>query len=243
MNDSERILQHAQFGEVRFRKMPRSRSVRISVRSGRGVLVTLPLQESFAVAERFLHEKTQWVADALARMKAAAPPRPTQFTPDTEFATFSRKVQLIPEARRNVRVKIVPQLVCIYYPEQCSVEDEALQATIRQAVEHAWWVEAHEVLPPRVAQLATLTNLPYKELKIKKAVGYWGLCTPDNVITLNIHLMHLPEPLIDYIILHELCHTVHKNHGPQFWAHLNTLTHGNARALSKEMRRYSTRVY
>ncbi|MDR3133829.1 MAG: M48 family metallopeptidase [Prevotellaceae bacterium] len=243
MNDRERVLQHTKFGEVHFRRIARSRSIRILIRPEKGVLVTLPLNESFTTAELFLYEKADWVARTMQRLKAKQKETKTVFTPETEFATYSRKVQLVPEARQNVRVHIVPETVYIYYPEHRSTQEEMLQTVIRKAVEHAWKVEAHEALPQRMVQLAEQCNLPYKKLNIKNVRSYWGICMPDNTITLSIHLMHLPPHLIDFIILHELSHTIHKNHGAGFWKLLDRLAHGKAREYSRELQKYSTRVY
>jgi predicted metal-dependent hydrolase len=242
-NDLKRTFQHSRLGEVEFRKVPRARRIKILIRPGKNVLVTLPLYEQFTKAEQFLYEKADWVAKAVQRIKKENETRQTLFTPETEFDTYSRKVQLLPDDRVNVRVQITPETVFIYYPANRSVDDAALQSVIRKAVEHAWKVEAHEVLPQRITQLSAQHRLPYKELLIKNTVSYWGLCAPDNTITLNIHLMHLPPHLIDFIILHELCHTIHKNHGARFWELLDRLANGNARLHAKEMKKYSTRVY
>ena len=54
--------------------------------------------------------------------------------------------------------------------------------------------------------------------------------------------MRIPEHLCDYVILHELCHTVHKNHGPGFWRALDKLT-GNARNLARELKQYRIEIY
>jgi predicted metal-dependent hydrolase len=53
--------------------------------------------------------------------------------------------------------------------------------------------------------------------------------------------MRLPEHLSDFIILHELCHTVHKNHGPHFHDLLNKIT-GNEKLLNKELKKYSSQL-
>ncbi|HIP35703.1 MAG TPA: M48 family peptidase, partial [Crocinitomix sp.] len=59
---------------------------------------------------------------------------------------------------------------------------------------------------------------------------------------LSLHLMRLPEYLIDYVILHELCHTIEKNHGKYFWALLEKVSPG-ARKLAKELKKYNARIY
>jgi predicted metal-dependent hydrolase len=55
--------------------------------------------------------------------------------------------------------------------------------------------------------------------------------------------MRLPKELRDYVILHELAHTVEKNHQPPFWNFLDTLTEGNAKKLDKELKNYTTRIF
>jgi predicted metal-dependent hydrolase len=239
----EKIVQHPLLGEVCFRKMASSRVIRITVRAGKSVLVTLPLRAPFAEAEHMLHERTDWVLATSQRLQQRKEAAQTIFTPETEFGIYSRKVQLVPQPRDNVLVQVTPEVAFIYYPENRSVNEEAVQVAIRKAVEHACRVEAHEVLPQRIAQLAAACHLSYKKLLLKNTRTYWGMCSPDNSIVLNIHLMHLPRHLVDYVILHELAHTIHKNHGPKFWELLDRLANGQARAYSREMKKYSTRVY
>lgn len=54
--------------------------------------------------------------------------------------------------------------------------------------------------------------------------------------------MRIPEHLIDYVILHELTHTIHHNHGSRFWKLLNDIT-GNAKVLDKELRKFRISIY
>jgi hypothetical protein len=54
--------------------------------------------------------------------------------------------------------------------------------------------------------------------------------------------MRIPNHLIDYVIIHELVHTIHKNHGAKFWDLLNSIT-GNAKALDKELKNFKIAFY
>jgi len=80
-------------------------------------------------------------------------------------------------------------------------------------------------------------NFSYNRAVFRCQKTKWGSCSVRNNINLNINLAMLPEHLQDYVLLHELVHTKHKNHGREFWAELDRLT-GDARKLRKEMRKY-----
>lgn len=101
--------------------------------------------------------------------------------------------------------------------------------------------EAKATLPQRVAELATRFGLKYGKVTIRAARTKWGSCTARGDISLSLYLMTLPEHLRDYIIIHELCHTVHLNHSPRFHALVNEFTEGRERELAKELRQYVIR--
>lgn len=98
--------------------------------------------------------------------------------------------------------------------------------------------EAKKILPDRVKELSQRHNLGYKKVFIKNLKSRWGSCSAENNINLNLHLMRLPEKLIDYVILHELAHTKEKNHGKNFWNLLSSLVF-DARELNRELKKYS----
>ena len=100
--------------------------------------------------------------------------------------------------------------------------------------------EAKATLPRKVAELAHLYGFTYTGVRIREAKTRWGSCTGKNTISLSLYLMQVPEHLQDYVILHELCHTVHHDHSPRFWALMNQVTDGKAHLLRAELHRYHT---
>ena len=97
--------------------------------------------------------------------------------------------------------------------------------------------QAKEELPPRLAELAALHGFSYNRVSIKNNISNWGSCSVRGNINLNLRLVTLPPALRDYVILHELCHLRHMNHGPQFHALLEQLCPGH-RALARELKGY-----
>lgn len=97
--------------------------------------------------------------------------------------------------------------------------------------------EAKRVLPARLSELAKKYSFEYNQVRIKHNVSNWGSCSRKGNINLNLNLVRVPENLRDYVILHELCHLRHPNHGPEFHALLESLCPGH-RLKEKELRKY-----
>lgn len=111
---------------------------------------------------------------------------------------------------------------------------EALKARIEELRR-----AAREDLPARIARLSAATGLRYEKLSIRASRTKWGSCSGRNHISLSLFLMGIPEHLRDFVILHELCHTVHHNHSPRFHALLDRLVGGREKELNRELRRCS----
>ena len=97
--------------------------------------------------------------------------------------------------------------------------------------------EAREKLGKRLSELAQKHNFQYNRVSIRNQRTRWGSCSSKDNISLNMKLLHLPNHLIDYILLHELVHTRVKNHSEDFWDELETVV-PNARTIDKQLREY-----
>ena len=101
--------------------------------------------------------------------------------------------------------------------------------------------EAKRTLPCRVEELASRHGLRYGKVTIRATRSKWGSCTAKGNLSLSLFMMTLPEHLRDYIILHELAHTVHHNHSPRFHALVDIMTDGREKELARELRQYAIR--
>ena len=99
--------------------------------------------------------------------------------------------------------------------------------------------EAKKVLPERVALLAERFGFKYGRVAIRASRSKWGSCSGENNISLSLFLMTLPEHLRDYVIIHELCHTVHHNHSVSFHALVDRCLGGAEKSLQRELCQYS----
>ncbi|MDR0725006.1 MAG: M48 family metallopeptidase [Prevotellaceae bacterium] len=229
-------------GAVEYRKSTKAKCLRIAVHREKGIIVSVPKHLSFNEAEGFVLSRLKWIEKALQELNSISQ-KQTIYNGKDGFSTKFRVMNMIPDDRKNLHLKIFEKHFDICYPRDIDIENEEIQSIIRKLIEHVWKVEAHEYLPERLSYWAQVYALKYKSLTIKNTYSFWGKCGGDNSIILSLHLMHLPNHLIDYVILHELCHTVHKNHQKEFWQLLDKYTSGKAKSFAKEMKKYSTRIY
>lgn len=100
---------------------------------------------------------------------------------------------------------------------------EGMDAQQREAEIERLRAEAKAFLPGRLAELAARYGFTYGRVAVKHNKSNWGSCSAKGNINLNLNLMRLPDDLRDYVILHELAHLRHRNHGPEFHALLDRL--------------------
>ena len=82
---------------------------------------------------------------------------------------------------------------------------------------------AREILPPKVAYYSRLLGLFPTGVKITAARTRYGSCSGKNSLCFSCFLVDSPEPAIDLVVVHELCHIRYKNHGPAFYALLSSV--------------------
>ena len=117
--------------------------------------------------------------------------------------------------------------------QRLSQQHTADKSTVEETM--ALWAQAHRYLPGRLRELAILHHFHYTTVKINRSQTRWGSCSSRKSINLSYRLMTLPAYLIDYVLLHELCHTVHMNHGVEFWKLMNQVCAGKALQLRREL--------
>lgn len=116
---------------------------------------------------------------------------------------------------------------------QKSVRESASAAAVAPEQVEAMRKEAKELLPRRLSELAERYGFSYGRVFVKHNSSNWGSCSARGNINLNLNLVRLPQLLRDHVILHELCHLKHPNHGPEFHALLERLGADNLRRLAE----------
>ena len=90
----------------------------------------------------------------------------------------------------------------------------------------------------RINEMFPSLSVHYNKVFIKNNRSNWGSCSVKGNINLNMHLVNLPEELRDFVIIHELCHLVHRNHGAEFHKLVDVVCGGKEKEYSKQLRKY-----
>lgn len=223
-------------GEILVAKHSQARKITLRLRPGQPPKVVIPRLMPFDMGFSFAVEKRQWISEHLPQLEKIS--RQSAFNEEHDFNSRIANVRF-----RLCDTRCVQAIKCdggfeLRFPLSTDFNEERVQRQIRLFLTEMLRREAQSYLPDRVEKLAIECGFKYSHVSVKNAHTRWGSCSAKDNINLNIHLMRLPEYLSDFVILHELCHTVHKNHGAGFHDLLNRLVCGREKELDKELNKY-----
>lgn len=221
--------------EIKIYKSRLAKKIILSIRPSRGVRVTIPRYTAYFEAERFAVQKKEWIHETLKKMNDKIDD--SLLLPTSGFVTKHHELVLLPNNKSNNIVKIKEGKVIVKYDSSLKSDSKEIRYLIQKGINKALKKEADEYLPERLKQLSVNAQLPFNAVSIKNMKSRWGSCTGRNNINLTIHLMRLPEHLIDYVLMHELVHTIVKNHSRKYWQTLEFYCR-NAKVLDKEFKKY-----
>ena len=163
-----------------------------------------------------------------------------RFTPETRIDAEDFRLRFEQKDVSFVRAEMDEAGVVCYYQSEDVLADKDIQAWITKTLEAFARKRVRERLVPRLLEMAAERSLSISAVRVSSAKGRWGSCSSKGNINLSLYLVLLPRHLQDYVLQHELTHLIEMNHSPRFWARLDKVCEGKAKALRKEMRQYNT---
>jgi predicted metal-dependent hydrolase len=199
------------------RHSPKAKNLRLKVTREEGLLVVVPKGYDEKNIPPLLKQKRVWIADALERVgetKRFFEPKPQVHLPDAVRLAALGETWAVAyredEGHSGIRLRADSGTLIV------SGADLSRDAVIRKLKE--WLrVKVREDIFPLAEKLASTHGLRLEGLLVKSQRTRWASCSARRNLALNTKLLFLPPELVRYVLIHELCHTVHMNHGPEFW--------------------------
>ena len=230
-------MENSEFGKIEFIRSERAKNINVRI-SSNGLRVSLPRRSTETDAMRFINSVRERIIRKQEKLKKQAVENKLILTENARLQTLTFAVEIRQTERKNVFFSMQNAVLTIEFPKNTNCEDEKIQAVFWNGINYFLRKEAKRVLPERVQILANENGFTYAQVKIQSSKSRWGSCSRGRNINLSFYLMLLPQHLVDYVILHELCHTKEMNHSPQFWQWMNKVTGGKAKNLRAELKKY-----
>jgi hypothetical protein len=160
--------------------------------------------------QRWLERATQ----RLEQRQPAAPHLATAALPtQIELRSIGQtwQIEYTPAAVKHIRWSELDDAILILWG------DTPHEALSKKALAHWLTRKASQHLGPWIHRLSQELALPFNQVSFRGQRTRWGSCSSQKNISLNYKLLFLPAPLVHYVFIHELCHTIHMNHSEQFW--------------------------
>ena len=204
-------------GSIKIRRSAKAKHLRLAVKPGLIELV-LPRGVAEAQALAFLDKHRAWAEGKLLELndRASQMPPKSQFASSSTLPWRGKEIPLIIREAPGARVRVVvDDAVQIMLPV-------GLSETRDEVALRAFYLWVCRWLLTRVAVLAERHaprhNLHPRDIRIKRMKTRWGSCGPRNDININWLLALAPESVLEYVVVHELCHIAERNHAPAFWS-------------------------
>ena len=170
------------------------------------VQVIIPQGLSDVRIEQIIREKTSWIRDKLRKQSLMRPKKPKEYVSGEAFAYLGK----------NYRLKLAQG------------SSEAVKLTLGKLVVGAdtdikrdltsWYLQhAEKRLNEKVVRFAQVIGVEPKTVKVKDYKSRWGSCSNLGDISFHWAIIMAPHYIVDYVVVHELCHMIHHNHSPSFW--------------------------
>lgn len=208
-------------------KLERQKRKTVAIRiDGGSVIVKAPLKADLDQIERFVAQKSAWIEKKLA----AYAKKTAEFERVINGECMLYRGELYPIVVSEKHKRVAIENGYVFMPIKY---DGKLDCAV-----NAYKRKAAAELEKRLSEISKLTGLKYASFKLTNAKTKWGSCDSRCNVMLNWRLLMTEPWIIDYVIVHELAHTVHHDHSKDFWA-LVGKHYQNYKAAQKRLKEYS----
>lgn len=180
------------------------------------MIVHAPFWMPQAMIENFLQEKSDWIEKNLRKIVSRKVVK--RYTDGEKHLFFGTEYLLEirqTESSNRAKVTIVENRLIIEIHRDLLKEKGSEK--IKEVLLHWYLEKGIETITEKVNYFSQKIGVSYSRISLKNVTSIWGSCSPTNCLSFNRKLVMAPHEVVDYVVIHEVSHMVHRNHGRDFW--------------------------
>ena len=189
------------------------KTLSLSINENADLVVRAPHRASYDEIQKFISEKSAWIDKKHRLIKAHLKDNENQHSRSQCLYLGS----LYPVKIDNNSIEPIS-----FNGQMFTINNENRE-TISLLLKSWYKKRFMEVALPRLSYFSNKYNLKVNQVRVKEQKTLWGSCSSKNNINLNYLLIMATMKVIDYVIVHELVHIIHKNHSAKFWQKVETI--------------------
>lgn len=208
-SDQNLVIDGYEVSYLLIRSRKRKRSLSMQLKNSGVLQLNVPYATSKKDIESFIVAKYDWVKKKQQNRESRKASKPLAYKNGEQHWYLGKQLKLELVTEKQTKVEIVADKLFIFHRKNSSIKNILNKWYHRRALEY---------FTARTELFANSYQFPrIKSVKVRRMKARWGSCSSDAVITYNVHLIKANPESIDYVVIHELCHLLHPNHGKKFY--------------------------
>jgi hypothetical protein len=193
------------------KRTTRTKSATITVEEGK-VCVVVPRQLESERITKLLKDKNRWIKEKIALHRKALPATQKQLVSGESFSYLGRNYRLKVQQGDYQPIKLINGRFAITLRAGADNPDLIKDSLL------SWYKQHAELkLTEKVKRYSKMMNVKFNSVGLKDYKSRWGSCSVEGDITFNWKVIMAPNRIVDYVVIHELCHLIHHDHSQNFW--------------------------
>jgi len=189
----------------------RKKSASINVKNNH-VIISVPKNLSDFRIQEIINKKSLWIKTRLKEQKETSTPILKEFVSGESFPYLGKNFRLKIEVGDEPLVKLKNGYIVVQVPKEQNSKDR-----IKYYLEEWYKIHAINKLKEKTIRFSKSVGVTPKTISIKNYKARWGSCSANGDITYNWKIILAPHRVVDYVVIHELCHLLEHNHSPRYW--------------------------
>jgi|TARA_B110000495_G_C22849872_1_gene495570 predicted metal-dependent hydrolase len=194
------------------KKTKRKKTISIQIKNGL-IDVRAPQHITQVEIDSFIQKKMSWIKKKVDIQNKIIAPKRKKFLNSENFLFMGKECKLNITILKNKKNYIDDSAIQIVMKEK----DINNKSKVKAVLEKTYRKYALQILTEKTMFIASSINVEPEKIKVRSYKGRWGTCSYRKDISFNWKLIMAPEKIIEYVIVHELCHLIHFNHSKNFW--------------------------